>query len=64
MLVSEVRDLKKYSKGVTLHTIGWLTISLGAAIILVGELISDKSLKLSACYDKNGKLIEESVEYF
>lgn len=64
MFVTEVRDLKKYSKGVTLDTIGWLTLSLGAAIILVGEVISNKSTKLVACYDENGKLIEESVKYF
>ena len=64
MLVTEVRDLKKYSKGVTLDTIGWLTLSLGAAIILVGEVISNKSLKMGACYDENGNLIGESVKYF
>lgn len=64
MLVAEARDLKKYSKGVALDTIGWLTLSLGAAIILVGEVISNKSLKVVACYDENGNLIEESVKYF
>ena len=64
MFAGEIRDLKKYSKGVALDTIGWLTLSLGAAIILVGKVISDKSLKAVACYDENGELIEESVEYF
>lgn len=64
MYYVEAKQIEKDYKGAKLQLIGGLLTIAGGIIMMVGQHVSDGSVKVKAYYDEKGNLIEDSVKYY